>query len=157
MIEELSESRFIARGEVAIIDDQTVEITELPIRTWTQNYKEDVLEIMLHGTEKTPSMITYVLCTQSNTTQKLVLFIEDSRDFLHERRILMYFFVYILKGFQRVSHRFYSEVCCKDDAREAGSCRGTGTSQSLQTAVQHFHKHNGKAYKHWKLILSNFN
>lgn len=59
-IEELSESRFIASGEVAIIDDQTIEITELPIRTWTQNYKEDVLEIMLHGTEKTPSMITYV-------------------------------------------------------------------------------------------------
>lgn len=64
-IEELSESRFIARGEVAIIDDHTVEITELPIRTWTQNYKEDVLEIMLHGTEKTPSMIMYVLSAHS--------------------------------------------------------------------------------------------
>jgi DNA topoisomerase-2 len=50
----------VASGEVAIIDDQTIEITELPVRTWTQSYKEDVLEPMLYGTEKTPAMITYV-------------------------------------------------------------------------------------------------
>lgn len=71
-----------------------------------------------------------------------------------KEEFLCIFLFEILKGFQRVSHRLYSEVCCKDDAREAGSCRGTGTSQSLQTAVQHFHKHNGKAYKHCELILS---
>lgn len=72
-IEELSESRFIASGEVAIIDDQTVEITELPIRTWTQNYKEDVLEIMLHGTEKTPSMIMDFKEYHTDSTVKFVV------------------------------------------------------------------------------------
>lgn len=64
-IEELSESRFIASGEVVIIDDQIVEITELFIRIWIQNYKEDVLEIMLYGIEKTFLMITYVFFVYS--------------------------------------------------------------------------------------------
>lgn len=72
-IEELSESRFIASGEVAIIDDQTIEITELPVRTWTQNYKEDVLEVMLHGTEKTPSMITDFKEYHTDSTVKFVV------------------------------------------------------------------------------------
>jgi DNA topoisomerase-2 len=45
-------------GEVSIIDDQTVEITELPVRKWTQDYKEDVIESMANSTEKTPQLIT---------------------------------------------------------------------------------------------------
>ena len=46
---------------MSVLDDATLEITELPIRTWTQNYKEEVLEPMLQGTDKTPAMITLVL------------------------------------------------------------------------------------------------
>ncbi|XP_048776509.2 DNA topoisomerase 2-alpha-like isoform X2 [Ostrea edulis] len=72
-IEELSESRFVASGEVAIIDDQTIEITELPIRTWTQAYKEDVLELMLYGTEKTPAMITDFKEYHTDSTVKFVV------------------------------------------------------------------------------------
>lgn len=60
MIEETGagDGRYAVHGEISVINESTVEITELPIRTWTQNYKEDVLEPMLHGTEKQPSMIT---------------------------------------------------------------------------------------------------
>ncbi|XP_078324208.1 DNA topoisomerase 2-alpha-like isoform X3 [Crassostrea virginica] len=72
-IEELSESRCIVSGEVAIIDDQTIEITELPVRTWTQNYKEDVLEPMLHGTEKTPAMISDFKEYHTDSTVKFVV------------------------------------------------------------------------------------
>jgi DNA topoisomerase-2 len=43
-------------GIVRKIDDTTIEITELPIRTWTQNYK-DMLESWLTGTDKTPVFI----------------------------------------------------------------------------------------------------
>jgi len=57
-VEELDETRYVINGEVSIIDDKTIEITELPIKTWTQTYKEQVLEPMLLGTDKTPSMIT---------------------------------------------------------------------------------------------------
>ena len=51
-IEQLEDSRFLFNGEVNIIDDQTIEITELPVKTWTQVYKENVLEPMLQGSDK---------------------------------------------------------------------------------------------------------
>ncbi|CAH1249008.1 TOP2A [Branchiostoma lanceolatum] len=72
-IEELDENRYVANGEVAILDNNTIEITELPIRTWTQNYKETVLEVMLHGTDKTPSMITDYKEYHTDTTVRFVV------------------------------------------------------------------------------------
>ena len=57
-IEEIDEFKCISSGEVSILDDQTIEITELPIKTWTQTYKENVLEPMLTGTDKAPPFIT---------------------------------------------------------------------------------------------------
>lgn len=45
-------TRFVSRGTIEVIDNKTLEITELPIQSWTQTYKESVLEPMLHGTEK---------------------------------------------------------------------------------------------------------
>ena len=59
-VEVIDNERYVTSGEVAILDDQTIEITELPIRTWTQTYKESVLEQMLQGTDKTPAFITLV-------------------------------------------------------------------------------------------------
>ncbi|XP_076440250.1 DNA topoisomerase 2-alpha-like isoform X2 [Babylonia areolata] len=72
-IEELGENKFICSGEVAVLDDVTVEITELPIRSWTQNYKEEVLESMLQGTDKTPPMITDYKEYHTDTTVKFVV------------------------------------------------------------------------------------
>ncbi|XP_019618193.1 PREDICTED: DNA topoisomerase 2-alpha-like isoform X4 [Branchiostoma belcheri] len=72
-IEELEENRYVVNGEVAILDNNTIEITELPIRTWTQNYKETVLEVMLHGTDKTPSMITDYKEYHTDTTVRFVV------------------------------------------------------------------------------------
>ena len=50
--------RYIAYGSVGRLSPTSLEITELPIRTWTQTYKENVLEAMLHGTDKIPPFIT---------------------------------------------------------------------------------------------------
>ena len=58
VIEDIDGSRFAVSGEVAVLDDNLIEITELPIKTWTQAYKETTLETMLQGTEKVPSLIT---------------------------------------------------------------------------------------------------
>ena len=41
-IDELDDSKYIVNGEISEISDTKVEITELPIRTWTQDYKEKV-------------------------------------------------------------------------------------------------------------------
>ncbi|KJH51305.1 DNA gyrase/topoisomerase IV, A subunit [Dictyocaulus viviparus] len=46
-IEQLDQSRYVCSGEIAVLSDDTIEITELPIKTWTQTYKESVLEPML--------------------------------------------------------------------------------------------------------------
>jgi DNA topoisomerase-2 len=61
VVEPLVDKKYIIYGEISIIDENKLEITELPIGTWTQTYKESVLEPMLHGVnEKTPPSITYV-------------------------------------------------------------------------------------------------
>lgn len=57
-IEQLSEQKFISSGEVGIVGQSKVEITELPVGVWTQNYKENVLEAMLNDSEKSPALIT---------------------------------------------------------------------------------------------------
>ena len=56
-IEELENQRYIINGEISEISDTKLEITELPIRTWTQSYKEAVMEPFLNGSEKTPAVI----------------------------------------------------------------------------------------------------
>ena len=55
--------RYVINGELASISDTKVEITELPIRTWTQTYKEQVMEPFLNGSEKTPAMIQECVVT----------------------------------------------------------------------------------------------
>lgn len=57
-IEKLSDQKFISSGEVGIIGRDRVEITELPVGVWTQNYKENVLEAMLTDSDKSPAVIT---------------------------------------------------------------------------------------------------
>ena len=50
--------QFVISGEISEISETKIEITELPIRTWTQPYKENVMEPMLNGSEKVPAQIT---------------------------------------------------------------------------------------------------
>ncbi|KAI4797441.1 hypothetical protein KUCAC02_025076, partial [Chaenocephalus aceratus] len=52
VIHELGQNQYLMSGEVSVLDRTTIEITELPVRTWTQSYKESVLEPMLQGTDK---------------------------------------------------------------------------------------------------------
>ena len=55
-IEELEAQRYVVNGEISELSDTKLEITELPIRTWTQNYKESVIEPFINGVnEKTPA------------------------------------------------------------------------------------------------------
>lgn len=42
-----------------MLSDDTIEITELPIKTWTQSYKESVLEPMLESNDKKPALIRW--------------------------------------------------------------------------------------------------
>ncbi|KAJ2993089.1 DNA topoisomerase 2 [Globomyces sp. JEL0801] len=55
-IKEEGSSRYRVTGNITQLDSTTVEITELPIRNWTQSYKEQ-LEAWIVGTEKNPAWI----------------------------------------------------------------------------------------------------
>uniref|UniRef100_A0A0M3IS16 TOP4c domain-containing protein n=1 Tax=Ascaris lumbricoides TaxID=6252 RepID=A0A0M3IS16_ASCLU len=72
-IEQMDENRFVCSGEIAIIGEGTIEITELPVRTWTQTYKESVLEPMLDGSDKQPAMITDFKEYHTDTTVKFLV------------------------------------------------------------------------------------
>ncbi|KAB5517842.1 hypothetical protein PHYPO_G00171840 [Pangasianodon hypophthalmus] len=73
VIHELGQNQYVVSGEVSVLDKNTIEITELPIRTWTQAYKESVLEPMLQGTEKTPALISDYKEYHTDTTVKFVV------------------------------------------------------------------------------------
>lgn len=73
MIQALAVNQYIINGEISVLDSTTLEISELPIRTWTQNYKEQVLETMLNGTEKTPALITDYKEYHTDTTVKFII------------------------------------------------------------------------------------
>uniref|UniRef100_A0A673HZJ3 DNA topoisomerase 2 n=1 Tax=Sinocyclocheilus rhinocerous TaxID=307959 RepID=A0A673HZJ3_9TELE len=78
-IDELAKNQYVNNGEVAIIDSTTIEITELPIKTWTQTYKENVLEAMLNGTEKVPALITDYKEYHTDTTVRFVIKMTEER------------------------------------------------------------------------------
>lgn len=42
-IDELTTNQFMISGEVAILDSTTIEISELPVKTWTQVSSHDHL------------------------------------------------------------------------------------------------------------------
>ncbi|CAJ0964566.1 unnamed protein product [Ranitomeya imitator] len=72
-IQELGQNQYAVSGEIFVLDRNTVEITELPVRTWTQVYKEQVLEPMLNGTEKTPALISDYKEYHTDATVKFVV------------------------------------------------------------------------------------
>ena len=52
----LPDGRYQISGKLNRIDDETIEITELPIRKWTTEYKA-MLEAAMVGGEKTQATI----------------------------------------------------------------------------------------------------
>ncbi|KAK3525400.1 hypothetical protein QTP86_031526, partial [Hemibagrus guttatus] len=79
VIHELGQNQYMVSGEISVLDKNTIEITELPIRTWTQAYKESVLEPMLQGTEKTPALISDYKEYHTDTTVKFVVRLTEEK------------------------------------------------------------------------------
>ncbi|XP_059098598.1 DNA topoisomerase 2-alpha-like [Tigriopus californicus] len=72
-IESLENQRYVVNGEIASISDNKIEITELPIRTWTQSYKEQVMEPMLNGSDKIPAIIQDYKEYHTDVTVKFIV------------------------------------------------------------------------------------
>lgn len=75
-IERFSD-KYVISGEVAILPGDKVEITELPIGSWTQNYKENVLEPLL-GTEKVKPVISEYRVSGFCVWETIILAFMDS-------------------------------------------------------------------------------
>ena len=56
----LAEQKFLIKGKYEIIDDNTVHITELPVGTWTDDYKQ-FLETLMETTDKNGKKITPII------------------------------------------------------------------------------------------------
>merc|ERR1711892_1007611 len=76
-IEALDHQRFVVNGEVSHLSDTKVEITELPVKSWTNAYKE-MLEGMMKGNEKTPPQISNYRDYNTDSTVKFIVEMKES-------------------------------------------------------------------------------
>ncbi|GMT15036.1 hypothetical protein PFISCL1PPCAC_6333, partial [Pristionchus fissidentatus] len=79
-IVQLDPTRFVCSGEVAVLNDDTLEITELPVKTWTQGYKESVLEPLLESSDKKQAVVADFKEYHTDTTVKFVVKVAGGRD-----------------------------------------------------------------------------
>ncbi|XP_046987549.1 DNA topoisomerase 2-like [Schistocerca americana] len=79
VIEPFADNRYAVYGEISVLGEDKVEITELPIGVWTQTYKENVLEPMMGGTEKVPQQIVHFQEYNTDTTVRFVVKIDPEK------------------------------------------------------------------------------
>jgi DNA topoisomerase II len=84
-IEKLDEKRYISRGRYNVVNDTTIEITELPIRTWTDKYKEFMETMIIDNSKDKGKKKEYIRnytsqCTDSKVHFKLTLHPDDLDD-----------------------------------------------------------------------------
>ncbi|XP_052896689.1 DNA topoisomerase 2 isoform X2 [Anopheles moucheti] len=73
VVESVGPQKYITAGNVGLLDNQRIEISELPIGTWTQTYKENVLEPLLHGNDKQKAVISDYKEYNTDTTVRFVI------------------------------------------------------------------------------------
>ena len=71
-IEESGINKYKVTGVFNVVDDCVLEVTELPVGTWTQSYKE-FLETLLQGTEENPQFIKDFREYHTDTTVKFAI------------------------------------------------------------------------------------
>uniref|UniRef100_A0A0N5BZA6 TOP4c domain-containing protein n=1 Tax=Strongyloides papillosus TaxID=174720 RepID=A0A0N5BZA6_STREA len=76
-ITQVDEQKYISSGRVGLLDDESFEITELPVKTWTQNYKESVLEELSNSTDKSPALIQDYKEYHTDQTVKFIIKMTD--------------------------------------------------------------------------------
>merc|ERR1719228_2283743 len=77
-IESLDNQKYVVNGEIASLSDTKLEITELPIKTWTNAYKEH-LEELLQGSEEKPAVITDYKDYNTDKTVKFIVQMNDAK------------------------------------------------------------------------------
>ncbi|KAG5882166.1 hypothetical protein JTB14_002890 [Gonioctena quinquepunctata] len=78
-VEFCGDGRYVVSGEVAILDNDQIEITELPVGLWTQNFKDNVLEPMNHGSEKIKAVLTDYKDYSTDATIKFIVTLQNGQ------------------------------------------------------------------------------
>lgn len=78
-IEEIGDGCYDVHGKTVVIDNTTVQITELPVGTWTRPYMEEVLQTLLNGTKKQPPVIISYTHDSKDDSVKLTIKIQVSK------------------------------------------------------------------------------
>ncbi|KAK8401478.1 hypothetical protein O3P69_001004 [Scylla paramamosain] len=78
-VEEIDGQRYVIHGEVADLGNNKIEITELPLRVWTQVYKETVMEPLFIGSDKAPAIITDYKEYHTDTTVRFVVSMTEDK------------------------------------------------------------------------------
>ncbi|EIW70432.1 hypothetical protein TREMEDRAFT_43154 [Tremella mesenterica DSM 1558] len=76
-IERVEQDKYKVSGIIEKVNNNTLEITELPIRKWTQDFKE-MLEEMTTGTDKVPSTVKDYEEHHTDTTVHFRLHLADN-------------------------------------------------------------------------------
>lgn len=72
-VESVGHQKYLTIGNVALLDNNKIEISELPIGTWTQTYKENLLEPLLNGSDKQKAVISDYKEYNTDTTVRFVI------------------------------------------------------------------------------------
>lgn len=71
--ESVGDYRYVTVGNISILGENKIEITELPVATWTQNFKENTLEPLLNGNDKQKAIVTDYKEYHTDTTVRFVI------------------------------------------------------------------------------------
>ncbi|XP_067621307.1 DNA topoisomerase 2 isoform X2 [Eurosta solidaginis] len=71
-IDYVSDGRYLSSGNIQIVQNNKIEISELPVGTWTQTYKESVLDALSNG-EKTKAVVADYREYHTDTTVRFVI------------------------------------------------------------------------------------
>lgn len=105
-IEPSGPDKYAVTGIIKKLDNTTVEITELPLKTWTQSYKED-LESWLIGSDKSPAWIKDY--KEYHTDSKVKFVVTLTEENMREAEL-----VGLEKKFKLVSSLSTSNIVCFD-------------------------------------------
>lgn len=72
-IEEIGDGSYDVHGKIVVTDNTTVQITELPVSTWTRPYVEEVSQTLLNGTKKQPPVIISYTHDSKDDSVKLTI------------------------------------------------------------------------------------
>jgi DNA topoisomerase-2 len=108
-------TRGVINGVCAKLDDTSIEITDLPVGTWTQQYKENVLEGMLHPkrTDIAPSILDYKGKFSVNHSRvhpgiNSQIINLQLKIYVSEMKKCLFFSFFLI----RISYRYNSSFCC---------------------------------------------